>query len=120
MPKLRNSTIWGIAIVVGSFLCAACDNAVRENTKATYAVVGDKQSILYPVEVRTDSEDVRIQMKESAPTPEIFSLDASGHAEPYLFKAEGNALTVPGKFDHLQLRHPGSQAIDIFNGNNRK
>jgi len=105
---------WAILLAVVSMLLSGCDNAVRPNARTNYTISGDRQSMLYPLDVKTDGEDVRIQLKDKAPAPEIFSLDESGHAETFNFRSEGSTLIVPGKFDHLQLRHPGAQAVDLY------
>jgi hypothetical protein len=94
-------------------LLAACDNAVNPNKRVPYLIKGDPHSVLYPLDVKRDSEDVRIELKESAPVPEVFSVDASGRAVAFNFTVEGNTLIVPGKFDHLRLRYKGAEAIDI-------
>lgn len=95
-------------------LLAACDRAVNVNKRVPYAIEGDPHSVLYPLEVKRDSEDVRIQLKQFAPVPEVFSVDPSGRTVAFNFTVAGNTLIVPGKFDHLRLRHEGAQAIDII------
>ena len=71
-------------------------------------------SALYPLVVKREGEDVHIELNQSAPVPEISSIDAMGHAMAFNFTQAGNTLTVPGKFDHLRLRHAGAAVIDIF------
>ncbi|MFI4940211.1 MAG: hypothetical protein ACHP7O_07715 [Burkholderiales bacterium] len=78
-----------------------------------YAIQGDARSVLYPLSVKRDSEDVRIVLNESAPVPDIVEVDPSGRAAAFNFTVEGHTVTVPGKFDHIQLRHKGAAAIDI-------
>lgn len=103
-----------VLAVTTLLLLSACDNAVRANKNVTYTIKGDTQSLIYPLAVKQDSEDVRIQMKQSAPLPEIFSIDAKGNAVAFIYTSEGDAIIVPGKFDHLQLRHAGTKPIDII------
>lgn len=96
-------------------LLAACDKAVKINDEVvSYVVKGDRHSVLYPFLVQQSGEDVRIQLQEAVPMPEILSIDTSGHAVAFNFTMEGNKLIVPGKFDHLQLRRAGAATIDIF------
>ena len=92
---------------------AACDQAVMANKSARYLIKGDPHSALYPIEVKRDGEDVRIVLHDAAPVPAIFSVDALGRAVAFHFTIKGTALIVPGKFDHLQLRHEGTGAVDI-------
>jgi hypothetical protein len=111
---LRLSTACMLAAcVLSACMLSACDNAVQANKRMPYAVQGDARSVLYPLSVKRDSEDVHIVLKESAPVPEVFSVDPSGRAEVFNFTIEGHTVTVPGKFDHIQLRHEGAAAIDI-------
>ena len=93
---------------------AACDNAVTVHHDAPYIIKGDRLSALYPLAVQADGEDVHIELNAAAPVPEIFSIEASGQALAFNFTQAGNILTVPGKFDHLSLRHAGAASIDIF------
>lgn len=97
-------------------LLAACDNAVLMNKRASYVVKGDAHSVLYPVSVTRDSEDVHIQMRDEAPVPEVVSFDAAGRAEPFNFAVSGHMLVMPGKFDRIELRHQGDAPVDIISG----
>ncbi|HEY8101078.1 MAG TPA: TrbG/VirB9 family P-type conjugative transfer protein [Burkholderiaceae bacterium] len=103
-----------IPVLTTLSLLTACDNAVRVKKNVTYSIKGDPQNVIYPLAVKPDSEDVRIQMKESAPIPEIFSIDARENAVAFNFTTEGSTIIVPGKFDHLQLRLKGAKPIDII------
>ncbi len=103
-----------IILVAMLSLLPACDKAVRSSNAISYIVKGDPHSALYPLEVKRESEDVQIEMKHSAPLPDVFSIDAGGHALVFNFKIEGNKLVVPAKFDHLQLRHGAADKVDIF------
>lgn len=95
-------------------LLAACDNAVTVHHGAPYIIKGDRHSALYPLAVKRDGEDVRIELDAAAPVPEVLLIEASGHALAFNFTQAGKTLTVPGKFDHLSLRHAGAATIDIF------
>ncbi|WP_304770548.1 hypothetical protein [Undibacterium sp.] len=96
------------------FLLSACERAVNGHKTVSYLIHGEKQGVLYPLEVRQHSEDVLIQLKESAPVPDILSVDAKGRVVPFSFTTEGTMLVVPGKFDHLRLRHDGVGTVDII------
>lgn len=95
---------------------AACDNAVQMNQRTSYIVKGDAHSMLYPLSVTRDSEDVHIQMRDEAPVPEVVSFDSAGRAEPFNFAVTGHMLVMPGKFDRIELRHQGAAPIDIISG----
>lgn len=101
------------AFVAALLLLAACDRAVRAHVDVAYRVEGNPQSALYPVEVRQDNEDVLIRLKNSAPAPEVTSIDPAGHEAAFNFAADGDRLLVPAKFDHLRLRYQGD-TVDIL------
>ncbi|MBC7405494.1 MAG: hypothetical protein H7252_07405 [Cytophaga sp.] len=109
MKNIIKITIFMAAIVSLS----ACQKAVRAHENVSFRVQGDLHSALYPMHVEQRSEDVYIQLKVSAPVPEISSLDVNGNEEVFLFNIEQDMLIVPGKFDHLCLRHAGEKTIDI-------
>ena len=93
---------------------SACEKAVREHETATYQIQGDLNGKLYPIMVEQHSEDVFITLKESAPIPKVFSVDTKGQENVFLFKMEQNTLIIPGKFDHISLRHAGEKSVEII------
>lgn len=95
-------------------LLAACDQAVMVSNEPPYIIKGDRHSALYPLLVKRDGEDVRIELNLAAPVPEIFSIDAAGHAIAFNFTKAGNEFIVPGKFEHLRLLHAGAATVDIL------
>jgi type IV secretory pathway VirB9-like protein len=110
------------AIIAASFLALllmSCDKTLdfKLGQDVSYEIKGNSQSELYPVELKRDGEDVRIRMKNSTPMPEIFSIDVSGGIQPFNFKTDGDALIVPGKFDHISLRHQGVDSVEIIRKN---
>lgn len=108
-------TSYNKAHVVASLLLllTACNKAVTAHAKVTYLVQGNPQSALYPVDVRQTNEDVVIQLKQSAPVPEVTSVDSEGHELAFNFETAGTGLIVPAKFSHLRLRHKGDDTTDI-------
>ena len=86
---------------------------MRKHESVTYQIHGDLSGKLYPIIVEQHSEDVFIILKESAPIPEVFSVDTKGQEKAFLFKIEQNTLIIPGKFDHISLRHVGEKSVDI-------
>lgn len=114
---------WGIIIKknIKVVLCiaaictlSACEKAVREHETVTYQIQGDLNGNLYPIMVEQHSEDVFITLKESAPIPEVFSVDTKGQEKVFLYKVKQNTLIIPGKFDHISLRHAGEKSIEII------
>lgn len=103
-----------VPITASLLLLSACDNAVIENKAVTYQITGDKQSLLYPLSVKRDSEDVLIELKELAQLPEIVSVDALGKEVAFNYTTEQRTLVVPNKFEHIQLRHAGTAPVDII------
>lgn len=100
----------------GLLLLAGCDNAVRARPHAALTVKGDPASALYPLSVARESEDVNITLKDTAPTPQVFSVDAAGHATLYNATINGHVLVVPAKFERLELRHDGATPVMIIDG----
>lgn len=98
------------------FILSACDKAVELNANQndSYVIKGNAQSDLYPLDLKRDGEDVRIRLKKPVPTPEIVSLDPAGHALPFYFNTDGDTMIVPGKFDRIVLRRPGTEPIEII------
>ena len=94
----------------------ACDNAVMVSTNVPYIIKGDSNSVLYPLNVKRNGEDVFIQFKKTSPVTEVFLIDAFNRAIPFNFTISGDTLIVPGKFDHLRLGHGKLEAIDIITG----
>ena len=88
--------------------------AVKLPTIASYTIEGKIDNPLYPISVKQDGDDVFIQMKESAPIPEVYILDRLRNATKFNFKIEGTKLIIPGKFKHLRLRYKGAEEIDII------
>jgi len=111
LNKFNRLIILGTA---AALLLAACDNAVMVNKRVTFKIQGDPHSVLYPLSVTRDGEDVRIQLKENAPLPEIISIDPLAGPEAFNFTRNENTLIVPEKFDHLRLLHAGATPIDIL------
>lgn len=105
-----------LAAGAGLLLLAGCDNAVRVVPHAAFVVKGDSASALYPVAVARDSEDVSITLKDTAPTPQVFSVDAAGHATQFNATINGHVLLVPGKFERLELRQDGAAPVTIIDG----
>jgi hypothetical protein len=93
---------------------SACDKAVRKHETITYHIEGDANGNLYPINVEQHSEDVYIELKKSAPIPEVFSVDMKGQEKAFLFKIEQGTLIIPGKFIHLSLRHAGEKSVEII------
>lgn len=87
---------------------------MRKHEPVTYLIEGDVNGKLYPIIVEQHSEDVYIKLKESAPIPEVFSVDMKGKEKTYLFTVEQNTLIIPGKFEHLSLRHVGEKSVEII------
>jgi len=109
-----------LAAGAGLLLLAGCDNAVRSIPHAAFIVKGDTASALYPVTVARDSEDVSITLKDTAPTPQVFSVDPAGHATEFNATINGHVLLVPGKFERLELRHDGATPVTIIDGDTVK
>jgi hypothetical protein len=103
-----------IALGTVMLLLAACDKAVTMHKSVSYLIKGGQTGALYPLDVKEGNEDVRVTLKDSAPVPEIVSIDASGNEVAFNFTIEDHALIMPGKFEHLRLRHEGNESIDIF------
>lgn len=87
---------------------------MREHETVTYQIQGDLNGNLYPIMVEQHSEDVFITLKESAPIPEVFSVDTKGQEKVFLYEVKQNTLIIPGKFDHISLRHAGEKSIEII------
>ena len=104
-----------LIMVVGSL--QACQKAVKAPVDAVYVIQGSKQSVLYPVEVKQNSEDFYITLKAGAPLPTISSYDAAENKISFNFTVVENTIVVPGKFEHLRLSHDGDEAIDILRKN---
>ncbi len=104
-----------LAILTTLFL-TACDKVVNFNppSNITFTIKGDRASELYPVSVKSEGEDVRIELKKPAPELKISSLDASGRRMAFNFEVTGSAVILPGKFDHIELRGDGGATVDIF------
>ena len=96
----------------------ACQKAVKAPVDAVYSIKGNKQSLLYPLEVKQNSEDVFITLPPNAPLPEISSFDAAGNKITFNFSLVENTIVVPGKFEHLRLSHGSDDAIDILRQHN--
>ncbi|MBC7861160.1 MAG: hypothetical protein H7Z39_20755 [Burkholderiaceae bacterium] len=109
-----------LAAGLGLLLLAGCDNAVRAKRHAAFIVRGDAASALYPVAVARDSENVSITLKDAAPTPQVFSIDAAGHATQFNATINGHVLMVPAKFERLELRHAGATPVTIVDGDTVK
>ena len=95
-------------------LMAACQKALKAPVESSYLIKGNKQSRLYPLDVRQHSEDALIELKAGAPLPEIESLDAAGNNIKFNFHIVSNTIVVPGKFEHLHLHYGSDEAVDIF------
>ena len=93
-------------------LLCGCEAAVSPHKVATYHINGDPKSALYPVSVKEISEDVVIQLPESAPASDVFSVDEAGKPVAFNFTRDGSTIVVPGKFDHLVLSRQGVPTID--------
>ena len=117
---LENSRKLIIATAAALFLLTGCDRVVNFNPhpRVTYTIKGNRNSELYPLDVKRNGEDVRIELKKPALIPKIFLLDASGRRIAFDYKMTGSTLIVPGKFDHLQLLEDGSEPIDIYAAKN--
>ena len=98
-------------------LCVACQKAVKAPVDAVYIIKGNKQSLLYPLEVKQNSEDVFITLAPNAPLPEISSYDAVNNKIAFNFSVVENTIVVPGKFEHLRLTHGNDDVIDIIRKN---
>lgn len=94
-------------------MLAACQEAVRAPVDAVYTVKGNKQSLLYPLEVKQNNEDVFIKLQANAPMPKISSFDAAENKIPFNFSLVENTIVVPNKFEHLRLSHGSDDVIDI-------
>ena len=103
-----------IALISAFFLLAGCQKAVKAPVESLYRIQGSKQSPIYPVDVKQNSEDVLIQLQADAPLPEITSLDLAGNKIPFNFHIVNNTIVVPGKFAHLRLTHATDETIDIL------
>ena len=103
-----------ILFISAFFLLAGCQKAVKAPIDSVYVIKGNKQSALFPIDVKQNSEDVLIQLKTDAPLPEISSLDLAGNKIPFNFHIVNNTIVVPGKFAHLRLTHAADDAIDIL------
>ena len=104
-------------LILSLFLLSACQKAVRDHEPLTFTIQGDAGSVLYPLEVVQQNEDVVIQLKPTAPLPTLSSRDSNGKESDYNFKSAGQTLIVPDKFDQLCLRHPGAGTIEIIRKN---
>lgn len=100
--------------IAATIAFSACEKAVRKHEMVTYQMNGDLNSKLYPILVGQHSEDVFVTLKEYAPIPEVFSVDAKGKEKAFLFKIEQNTLIIPAKFDHISLRHVGEKSVEII------
>jgi len=101
--------------IAGSLV--ACQKAVKAPVDAVYLIKGNKQSMLYPTEVKQNSEDVFITLKPGAPMPEISSFDAAENKIQFNFSLVENTIVVPGKFERLRLSHGSDDAIEILRQN---
>jgi len=107
-------------LLTAAIFCAlsGCQKAVKAPQEAAYAIRGDRQSTLYPVEVKQNSEDVFITLKPLAPLPEISSYDRAENKISFNFSLVGNTIVVPGKFEHLRLAQGNDNVIDIIRQHN--
>ena len=96
-----------------TLLLCACQKAVRSPETVTYLIKGDKHSAIYPLDIVSSSEDVHIHLPPAAPDPQVWAMENNGNPVQFNFSREGDTLIVPGKFEHLQLRHAPDGAIDI-------
>jgi hypothetical protein len=98
-------------------LCG-CQKAVKAPQEAAYTIKGDRQSTLYPIKVKQNSEDVFITLKPHAPLPEISSYDRAANKISFNFSLVENTIVVPGKFEHLRLTHANDDVVDIIRQDN--
>ena len=104
--------------MICAVLCSACQKAVKAPVDAVYIIKGNKQSQLYPLEVKQNSEDVFITLAPGAPLPEISSYDAAGNKIAFNFSVVDNTIVVPGKFERLRLAHGNDDVIEIIHKSN--
>jgi len=102
-----------IAIICLVLSVSACQKAVSPPETTSYSISGDKNSPIYPQDILSSSEDVHIRLKTAAPDPQVWSYDSHGNPLQFNFSREADTLVIPGKFEHLQLRHGNDQLVDI-------
>ena len=104
-------------VILSLFLLGACQKAVRDPQPSTFTMKGNVDSVLYPLEVVQQNEDVLIQLKPEAPQPQLSSRDSNGKESDYNFRSAGQTLIVPDKFDQLCLRYHGIGTVEIIRKN---